>query len=331
VLNGDPAAALDHLDSALQQDPLNQSILERAARAAEMAGQNGRSRLYWDVLANLDTQSAEIQYQRVLALCRDGFWDDARNHLDGNLKTYPRHPGLRLLSALFAEDHGAGGLGLLTLPDMAALLRELHLRRDVLSTAFPKHYGPVARLVLLGGVEAASTNLTSVADNSYWSRTAALAQRYLVDAEQAMRGGKAARMLESLDAAGKVGVDGPWFRLYRAQGWMDSGRMDEGARALQLVVDGYGDKAEIALRAGRILLDIDRPAAALLLFTRAVELERDNPENRFALACANIAQGNVQAAMTQYRWVRDNHPALAAAWIKGDEPYLRLLRERVRP
>jgi Flp pilus assembly protein TadD len=138
-------------------------------------------------------------------------------------------------------------------------------------------------------------------------------------------------MLESLDAAGKVGVDGPWFRLYRAQGWMDSGRMDEGARALQLVVDGYGDKAEIALRAGRILLDIDRPAAALLLFTRAVELERDNPENRFALACANIAQGNVQAAMTQYRWVRDNHPALAAAWIKGDEPYLRLLRERVRP
>jgi tetratricopeptide (TPR) repeat protein len=330
VVNGDPASALDHLDAALVLDCLNQSLLERAARAAALAGQARRSRLYWDVLANLNVRAPRIQYERVLAECREGRLDAARDHAESALALFPRHAGLRLLNAALSPDASPSRLGYLSVPDMAVLAREWHRCRDSLAFLSPRAYIRIARYLLSGGApEEVNPASAPESDDAYWARTCALASRYLVDADFALRGHRWDRLLTALDGAEKIGVGGPWMAMFRAETLLQMGDRARGEPLLDAALKRYGKDERVAFDGARLLLDLGRAPEALELFNHVVRQDRSNPEYRFGLACALTAAGQGAAGLVQARALLAEQPGRMAEWLQGDQPYIRDLRERL--
>lgn len=333
VVNGDPASALDHLDAALVLDCLNQSLLERAARAAALAGQHRRSRLYWDVLANLNVRSPRIQYERALADCREGRLDDARYHVEFALGFFPRHPGLRLLDAALSPDASPSRLGYLSVPDMAVLAREWHRCRESLSFLSPRAYIRMARHLLAGGdatpTESSAPPAATDGDDAYWARTCALASRYLIDADFALRGHRWDRLLTALDGAEKIGVGGPWMAMFRAETLLQMGDRAKGEPLLDAALKRYGKDERVAFDGARLLLNLGRAPEALEMFNQVIRFDRSNPEYRFGLACALTAAGQGAAGLVHARTLLAEQPERVAEWLEGDQPYIRDLRDRL--
>jgi hypothetical protein len=328
LIGGNPLAALEHLDSGLVLDPLNLALLERAARAAAIAGQPRRSRLYWEVLANLSVRDAEIQAERILALCREGRVYEAQLQVVAARETFPQNVGFRLWAAALDPARAGSHLGLLNLRDIARLSRDLHQRRDSLPFLVGADYARLCGQVLAGG-DAPTGEAPADADDSYWARTAALASRYLFAAEAAFQSGGYAALLESLDGAAKVGVSGAWLHLRRAQGLHALGRSDEALVEAVKLLAREEEEREFLLATGWMLLDLARPVEAGVRFSRILRADRSDPEARFALACSLGASGQIAASLVQVRNLREEVPRRMAEWLASERPAVRELRGRL--
>ncbi len=329
MASGDATSALRLLANAEAIAPGNPAVLERLARANEVAGDLSRALTWWSMLELMFPDDGEVRVARIRALLLAGRAADARTAAEeaGRVPGVRRHllsrfylDMLRLLDPSVAPPSPAG----YTVQDLSVLVRRIQGPQREVDELLGAEFRPVVLRWLLTGEKVAVEAVPAG-----WVGQAGRAGEALATLQISLRDGRpedAAAALRTLD---EIGMKSPWLELARAEWCIAARRPGEAVPLLTSLRDAATRSQALSLRGGELWLAAGDPARAVELLRDAALMDRshpDAPRAEFLLMCALTAQGQDAAALPLLRRLAHERPAKLREWMRGDSAGAKAVR-----
>jgi len=309
------------IEAALNVDPDNVYLLRRAAALSAAAGKYAAADEYFRRCLEKDSKNAPFMVGWAAVLIRMFRFDEAEKLVERALEIDPEYlPGhfnQTCLRVLKGED-----LSQLRKSWEKTRLEELQmvagwlggegpeLRAVMGDDGFHSFCGVVLGEGTLAHLDAIRKGIAEVLDDLRQENWLAAA------------GG-----LKRLRALGIHHYD---LELKRAISLQEAGESIGALKVLAPLRREYPDDPAVWYDTGYVLTKMGKYHYASLAFERALKIAPENPNIRFALACAYAGEERMDDAWKILASLVEHYPKRMTAWMKGEEPYLQRIREDSR-
>ena len=142
----------------------------------------------------------------------------------------------------------------------------------------------------------------------------------------ALSGGNWAAAEADLRRLMGLGVQAMGLRMDLARCRFEQGDRDGALTILKDAADRHPDISSVQYNYAFVLMDLKRYGDAATVLELARQLDPNDGQTAFALACAYAGQDLMDKAWPILTRLAQTHPEQMGYWVKGDQPYLKTIR-----
>ena len=316
----DWSKALAEIQQGLELDPSNPLLIRKAAAFAALARKFGVADEYFQRVLIAYPDSAAFLTGRAGVLIRLLRLKEADELVRRALAIDPaflaaRFDKLCVQIARGDADIQESGWDILITDDVAELANWLDAdRQDYVNALKPEGYTKLCSIVLGPGTDARVTEIVGFLKSA---RTASASGQWAAAGEQ----------LSNVKNAGvrAVGIDVDIGRcLYQ------KGDKNAALAHFKALADRYPKVGSVLYDYAYVLINMEMYSQAGEVLERACELNPEDGQAAFALACTYAAVGQMDKAWPILTLLASTHAADMPAWMTGDKPYQEAIRKDSR-
>jgi len=320
INRGDWDRARLEIEQALENYPDNPYLLRRAAALAALAGKYVAADEYFRRYHAIDPDDVTYNTGWADVLIRLNRYEEAWALINRALQQDPSYLPARfdhtLLCILRDDFQGIEkeweNVPVESLPELCHLI---DLQRPEIEPLIGE-----SRFRLLADAVLGSGTL----DHS--DRIAALAAQ----ATEQLRAGDWEAAEKSLAELGRYGLRTYVVHVRRSFCLFQQGRHRQAAAILARLCQRHPEDPSLWYNLGFVLAKMEAYDKAETIFRKALELQPENDDARFALACVIAGQGRMAEAFGILEELAQRRPERMPRWLEGDAPYLAAIRSDSR-
>lgn len=142
----------------------------------------------------------------------------------------------------------------------------------------------------------------------------------------ALSGGNWAKAEADIRRLMGLGVQAMGLRMDLARCRFEQGDRDSALTILKDAADRHQGISSVQYNYAFVLMDLERYGEAATVLELARQLDPNDGQTGFALACAYAGQNLMDKAWPILTRLAQTHPEQMGFWMKGDQPYLKAIR-----
>jgi tetratricopeptide (TPR) repeat protein len=309
--------ALAEIQQGLELDPENLLLLRKAAAFAALAKKFGVADQYFQKVLNANPNNVLFLTGRAGVLIRLLRLKEADELVRKALAIDPsflaaRFDELCVKIARGDKDIPVGGWDMLTFEEVIDLVNWLDAdKQDYIKAMSPEGYNKLCEIALGPGTDARVTEIASL----------------LRKASLAHRGGQWADSEAALVKVKDAGVRAIGVEATIGRCLYEKGDKSAALARFKAMADQYPKVSSVLYDYSFVLINMELYSQASKVLERVCELNPQDGQAAFALACSYAALGQRDQAWPILTRLTSSHADELPAWLAGNEPYLKALQK----
>lgn len=308
------------MEKALELEPGNPFLIQRAAALSAIAGKYGVADSYFRQSLQLDPDNVPFLAGWAGVLIRLQRFEEAQEKVDRALELQPGYLAATFNDVLLAVvrrelDDIDGEWGSLRFTEIDQVAGWLKADRDQLLELLTPEGFRIACDIMIG--LGTADRLEDISERIRACSVAMSESRY-------------EDVLTETGVLHSMGLRSYWVKMRMAQALYYIEEFERSLELLRQLTQEHNDEVPVWFNTGYVLVRLNKYDEAADAFARTLELDPQYMQGRFALACAYAGQDKVDKAWPILEDLAKADLQRLHVWMEGDEPYLNAIRKDPR-